>query len=300
MKRILTRIPKRIWRDRRRMAFVAICLFLIGYISFWDSSGNLLGLSVQSGAGYAFIIGILPFAILISLILPSWRFSLEICAFGLMLVALTVLILPGNWRFFDNDYSALNLFGVMMILMHVLATIVHGKWSQKRWVSRKSVYRGICYSHLSQEELWRGLAPLPENVGPNGYGDEDTLSLRWLEAGKVVELRGRCEPAGIMVEINTLQEHIPGSYLRFHYQAQDAEPGAHGTSGIVELRISDQGDRRCIERSLSPDNSAAMLRLTIWLDDGLARLVDSSIEVLEDRAATPSQSGAMSPAARPA
>ena len=83
-----------IYRERRRLAFVAAMAFLAGFLFYLRANFYIHGIHIAfiTGAVYAIVVGIC--ALLVCLLLPSMRFMIEAVAVSRLLLSIFVLFVP--------------------------------------------------------------------------------------------------------------------------------------------------------------------------------------------------------------
>ncbi len=83
-----------IYRERRRLVFVAAMAFMAGFLFYLRANFYIHGVHIAliTGAVYAFVVGIS--ALLICLFLPSLRFMIEAVAVSRLLLSFFVLAAP--------------------------------------------------------------------------------------------------------------------------------------------------------------------------------------------------------------
>lgn len=282
------RIPKRLWRERRRMALVLVLLFVAGYLREFGADRFFQGIPSSLILGLIYALGFGLIGLFVILVIPSTRALFEIIALGLVLLSLLDLSVP---MIRDLEGGKI-LFSIL--LMNGLLMVLYGTWSHHRFVTTKAVQRAQCYSPLSVGTLWRGLIALPENF--DHHINPNLISITQLDPNNI-EIVERLDPIGTTTERHEILSYEAGVSIRFRYSTLDAAPDTLGTIGIVEYRITNQGDRRCFEYSIHPDQLPAIHRPTVWLDDGTARMIDARIEEIEDHhAKAPSKATQYRPA----
>ena len=91
---MLPGLVARIYRERRRLIFVAAMAFLAGFLFYLRSDKYVDGLHVAwiTGAIYAGVVGVC--AIFVCLFLPGMRFMIEAVAISRLFLSLVVLAIP--------------------------------------------------------------------------------------------------------------------------------------------------------------------------------------------------------------
>lgn len=91
---MIERIFPTIWKERRRLMFVAVLAFLAGFYFYARSDAMVLGLpaSLVIGAVYAAVI--VPVSLFVCIFLPSIRFLIEAVAITRLLLAMLVYTYP--------------------------------------------------------------------------------------------------------------------------------------------------------------------------------------------------------------
>ena len=116
---------QRIYRERRRLAFVTTLAFLAGAIFYLRVDHQVMGVhvSIVSGAIYAGIIG--PTALFFCLVLPSIRFFIE--AVAISRLALSVFVFGAPEIGYQILTSPMLTAGLIVLGAAGISRILHGK-----------------------------------------------------------------------------------------------------------------------------------------------------------------------------
>lgn len=89
-----TVLGEKIYRERRRLVFVAFMAFLAGFLFYARADLYILGIHISfiTGAVYAVVVGIA--ALVICLAFPSMRFMIEAVAVSRLMLSFFVLAVP--------------------------------------------------------------------------------------------------------------------------------------------------------------------------------------------------------------
>lgn len=123
---------KRLFRERRRLAIVAILTFLAGYLAFYKNDNTVFGWPMPLVASVGFMVPLtLSFAILVSLF-PKVRHAAESCA-----LSLPVLSLMGAFSDASDGGIATssNVLGILFV--YLFATLYAGPWLD-RYLPRRT------------------------------------------------------------------------------------------------------------------------------------------------------------------
>ena len=279
MKTLPTALRRRLWRERRRMAFCAAMLFASVYLHLIQHGAGPFGLPVPVVAGAVYVAVAVPALLVVCLVVPAWRFSCEIVAATLLVLAI--------WGAFDSrvglDFamrakppSIWILLVSWMVLTQLYCT---GLLDRIRW--RRPRFRYRLRSRLSAQELWDGMVGTPGRSVPQVLGG-DLLVFEPLEDGAPGRRLVVRMPQGATVEEHHVVEvETPPRHIRYRWRLIHAAPGQPYATGLAEVAVRETGRGRVIEMLRQPDTIPLRLALQVWLDDGLGRLGDQSLAALE-------------------
>lgn len=91
---MIERIFPTIWRERRRLAFVAVLAFLAGFYFYLRDDTVVLGLPAGVAVGLIYAAVIVPVSLFVCVFLPSIRFLIEAVAITRLLLAMLVFTYP--------------------------------------------------------------------------------------------------------------------------------------------------------------------------------------------------------------
>lgn len=93
-KYLLNLVALRVFRERRRLAFVAALAFAAGYIMYLRFAGSVLGLPVPVFTGFVYATFVGCAALMTSVLVPRLRFTVELVAVSRLLFSLLVFYAP--------------------------------------------------------------------------------------------------------------------------------------------------------------------------------------------------------------
>lgn len=85
---VIKRIFPTFWRERRRLAFVAVLAFFAGYFFYARTDLTVMGLPAGVVTGMVYAVMIVPISLLMCIFLPSMRFIIESVAITRLLLAM--------------------------------------------------------------------------------------------------------------------------------------------------------------------------------------------------------------------
>lgn len=291
---MLRALTHRLWRDRRRYLLCALLLFLTGSITFAGNPGTILGLPLPLVAGLAFVIGILPFAPVLSLLLPSWRFSCEMTAAGLFVLALIGWLNPA-FHLLEMKGGGVYWFGVALMLA---APLYVGRITDRWLVRRGYAYVARASSHLPAEVLWDGLVGTVPHADRLACGPKtEALLLEPLAEGSTDRrLVMRWDGFSTVEEHQFITCWQPPQWAECRWSNASAGPREPATEGTSAIWITDHGTWREVEKRISFNSFPWRGVVLHWIDDQGGRTLDDQIAQLELRAR--GHTGSMSPSAR--
>ncbi len=279
----LTRLRRKLWRERRRLPVVALLMFAAGFLGNMHFDMTIMGLDRALVLGLAYALVFTPLALLLALILPSWRFSAEIVSVAFLIFGIAGALDPAY------NLSALSQGKtIWMVLLSFVAfshlytsTLLDGITI----ASPKTRRRG--WSRLPAQVLWDGLVGTPPHKDRLANA-ENTVSLDYLEPGQPhrrwVE---RFDKMTLLEEHQFVQEIDAPQFIRFRWRNVTAEEGIGFASGEKQVRITDLGRWRRIDMTCAPSRLPLRLWVQTWLDDGMGRILDQDLNKLESRAVAP-------------
>ena len=114
------------WKERKRLAFVAVLAFLAGFLFYARVDAYVFGVQVGVATGLIYAAVIAPVALIICLFLPRMRFLIEAIAVSRLLVALFVFAFPaiGQELLLQPILMAILVVSLGAVLSR---TVLHGK-----------------------------------------------------------------------------------------------------------------------------------------------------------------------------
>ena len=91
---VIKRIFPTFWRERRRLAFVAVLAFFAGFFFYARLDLMLFGLPAGIVTGLVYAAVIVPVALMICVFMPSVRFLIEAVAITRLILAMLVYTYP--------------------------------------------------------------------------------------------------------------------------------------------------------------------------------------------------------------
>lgn len=282
----LTRLRRKLWRKRRRLAFVALCMGAAGYLGNMHFDMTVMGLDRALVMGLVYALVFTPPALLMALLIPGWRFSAEVVA--------AAFLIFGIAGAYDPAYNLSALAQGKTIWMVLLSFVAVSHLYTSTLLdgitiaSPKTRRRG--WSRLPAQVLWDGIVGTPPHKDRLANA-ENTVSLDYLEPGQPhrrwVE---RFDKITLLEEHQFVQEIDAPHGIRFQWQTVTAEAGVGFANGEKQVRITDKGRWRRIDMCCAPDRLPLRLWVQTWLDDGMGRMLDRDLNTLERRAAAHAQS----------
>ena len=282
----LTRLRRKLWRERRRLAFVALCMGAAGYLGNMHFDMTVMGLDRALVMGLVYALVFTPPALLMALLIPGWRFSAEVVA--------AAFLIFGIAGAYDPAYNLSALAQGKTIWMVLLSFVAVSHLYTSTLLdgitiaSPKTRRRG--WSRLPAQVLWDGVVGTPPHKDRLANA-ENTVSLDYLEPGQPhrrwVE---RFDKITLLEEHQFVQEIDAPHGIRFQWQTVTAEAGVGFATGEKQVRITDKGRWRRIDMCCAPGRLPLRLWVQTWLDDGMGRMLDRDLNTLERRAAAHAQS----------
>ena len=291
----LTRLRRRIWRERRRLPLVAVLMFASGYLANMHLGMTIMGLDVAMVTGFAYALVFTPLALLLALVLPSWRFTVESVA--------VVFLFFGIAGAIDPAYSLSALWHGKTIWLVLLSFVAVSHLYTMPLLDRITIAaprsRRAGWSRLPAQVLWDGLVGTPPHRDRLANA-ERIMEFGYLEPGKPhLRIVERVDKLTLLEEHQFVDEIDAPHAIRFRWHAVSADDDLWHAKGEKQLRITDMGGYRRIEITGAPRRIPLRLLVLNWIDDNLGRSLDDELNQLERRAAvppTPHQRGQISAA----
>ncbi|MGY6534292.1 MAG: hypothetical protein ACXIVG_03000 [Pararhodobacter sp.] len=279
----LTRLRRKLWRERRRLAFVALCMGTAGYLGNMHFDMTIMGLDRALVMGLIYALVFTPSALLMALLIPGWRFSGEVVS-----VAFLIFGIAGAY---DPAYNLSALLQGKTIWTALLSFVAVSHLYSSTLLdgitiaSPRTRRRG--WSRLPAQVLWDGVVGTPPHKVRLANA-ENTVSLDYLEPGQPhrrwVE---RFDRITLLEEHQFVQAIDAPHFIRFRWQNVTAEEGVGFATGEKQVRITDLGRYRRIDMACAPSRLPLRVWVQTWLDDGMGRMLDRDLNTLERRAAVP-------------
>ncbi|MDQ2089703.1 hypothetical protein [Marimonas arenosa] len=256
-------------------------LFAAGYLSFIGAPQKFHGVSFPIVVGLAFVIGILPLAPLLCLIIPSWRFSCETSALGVFLITLIGAFNPmlglTSVVFADGPGFWIFLFGITIIGQLCCSPMVDRSARKRHWTGYSVTTR------LEPSALWDGL--IGEPTRGDRYVDRDMMiAFEHLEAGRPDRrLIYRINPGGRLEEHHFIDEINEPHQIRFRWKAVDGTEDQPFAEGEKHIAITDCGRKRVVRVTQQPRAHPWRAVVINWIDDSFGRPGDDRVAGLERR-----------------
>lgn len=281
---LLSDLRRRIWRERRRLVFVALCMFAAGYLgNLHPPDMSVLGYSRPLAFGLTYVLVFVPATLLLALIVPSCRFSAETAALAFLLFGIAGAQ--------DAAYNLAALSegkGIWVLLIGFVAmSYLYTGPLLDRWTVGSPRTRRTARSRLPAQVLWDGLVGTPPHLDRLATSDH-TVAFDYLEPGKPhLRFVERQDRTSLLEEHQFVDEIDPPWFIRFRWHAVSADPELGYATGERQVRITDLGRKRRVDMVCAPRRLAIRLWAQTWLDDGMGRVLDDRVAELERRASDP-------------
>lgn len=273
-----TRFLRQLHRERRRLALVAVLLFL---------AARLSGVGGAPALPFAGPLGSVPVAsgllALWILALPRWRVLAETAALASLVYAGFSRSWPGSVFAHHAGTSDWLLAGLAWAgLAGIVWVAIHGGGTAPWPVLRDVRLKARAGSRIDIRRLWHGLVPTPEHA--QDYADPEVTAIAYAGPdGATIRLQHRAPgEAPRETERRVLDLEAPFR-IRFRELVPPAGPRAPVAADCVEFFLVDLGHRRLL--LLAEDFSEIPLGqlVTGWLDDTLGRRLDAQLAAVEAR-----------------
>lgn len=276
---MLRTLTRRLYRDRRRYAIVAILLFLSGFITFFGVRSATFGALMPVIGGLSFMIGIGVFAPLLSVLIPPLRSSCEVVAFTLFGQSILGRIVP-EWSLLDRDT---NQTIWIIIAASTVGHLYGSPWLDRFFTLARVTQRTTARTRLDARTLFDGVIGTPGRIAAMSNA-ADILSFEPLpDAPGTLRMVEKIHPFGTLEEHHHIKaEDAP--YMRdFDWNVVEASANAPFTSGHVRFEIEDRGKHRRLTRIGTINGFPSRAALFGWIDDFHGRHLDGEIAKLEKR-----------------
>ncbi|WP_377506139.1 hypothetical protein [Octadecabacter sp. R77987] len=277
---MLRLLARRLYRDRRRYAVMIVFLFLAGATTFWGVRTSLFSVPMPLVAGLAFVVGIGIFAPILSLLIPPWRFTIEIAAVGLFALALIGQFIPSLSLHEITTRVAIWAFVAMNLL-----SLLYTTQFLDRWFMRKDhTLTGRAKTRLPQQRVWDGVIGTPPHI--DKLAKNDLVTFENVDGDPMQRrLVQRINGTSLLEEIQTLDQLDEPRRIGFQWHVpQSDDPEKH--RGYARTEITDTGRKRVITRTMTPAQYPLRAALMNWIDDTYGRMLDDDLNDLERPKAT--------------
>lgn len=274
------RLARRLYRDRRRYAVMVVFLFLAGATTFWGVRTSLFSVPMPLVAGLAFVLGIGIFAPILSLLIPPWRFTIEIVAVGLFALALIGQFIPSLSLHEITTRIAIWAFVAMNLL-----SLLYTTQFLDRWFMRKNhALTARATTRLPQARVWDGVIGTPPHI--ERLAKNDLVTFENVDGNPMQRrLVQRINGTSLLEEIQTLDLLEAPHRIGFHWIVPQADDPSHH-AGYAHTEITDTGKKRVIIRTFRPARYPTRAALMNWIDDTYGRMLDDDLNDLERPKAT--------------
>ncbi|MEL7133632.1 MAG: hypothetical protein AAGK77_14615 [Pseudomonadota bacterium] len=273
---------KRLYRERRRLAVVAVATFLAGAIAFWRHGGAVLGLPFWIVAGLAFMVCLTLALMGVVVLFPKVRHTAEAIA-----LSIPCLSLMGA---FSNELGAgvSSLTLIWSLLLGYLFFLVYASaWLDAYIPQRPKHVKSVAISKLPPDAIWPYLTVTPDTF--DTFGGASTLRMDWIEKGVSFIETERVDGLATVDEVHTIRATDAPNRYAFDFHVPDATEDAPVSAGTYEFRLIPFRGGTKLETTRAFDRVTFRAQVIMWLDDGAGRLDDDKIlnaELAErDRAA---------------
>lgn len=270
-----TNLMRRCFRERRRIAVVALLVFAALKLAGVDPAALPLPAGLAAvGAGIA--------AGLVSVLAPPLRGYAEAAALASLAFAGLARAFPGS----SVDLAGTAADGLVALGVWVgLLALAHGA---RRLVGvlplariRNPKFQARAGTRVDMFRLWYGLVPTPGMAAR--YGDPDVISIddAGRRLGRVRLVTQRTGPPREVL-LQLLDVDPP-----FHVRLRASETDRHGgivAAGVSEIFLVELGPKRLVLFCHQFPDMPLGRAILAWLDDSPGRLLDRRLATIERRA----------------
>lgn len=278
---MITRLARRLHRDRRRIAVSFALLFAAGVVETWNKSDLFPTGVMEVGAGLGLLVFVGAFLIAGGLALPSLRHAYAPIGLTLFGAALLGRIFPGSSfsLLTVTEGGARSVAGLITTGLFV-HFIFYGKWSDRLLrVARARNTTRLTTTRLDGDTLWNGFVPHPGRR--EALHDPSVLSVDWVNKQRTrIRLIRWDHPQEKSEEYMQIEDHLPGAYVVYRW-VREGKKNRELARGLRAVKMIDMVDRRVLYVTEFAHNLPLRKVLFDWLDDSLGRIEDQRLAALE-------------------
>ena len=285
------RLMRKLLRERRRIALVAILLFAaLRLAGPAPVAQPLPAAALALGLGWLFGV--------VAVLTPGLRGCCEAVALAGLAFAGLVRALPGSALDLagpagDTPLALgcwVGLFALVLGMRRALVVLPQPRLHNRRFKARAG-------SRVDISRLWYGLVPTPAQAAR--YGDPDLVAIEDMSLclGRVRLVTQAAPEPPRETHLQILEVEAP-----FHIRLRACEGdgrGVMGATGVSEIFLIELGPRRLVLFAHEFPEMPLGRAILAWLDDTPGRLLDRRLAIIERRARI-EDAGSKAPGADPA
>ncbi len=275
---MLKQMMRRIFRERRRMAAFSVFSALTGSLLFSGDQTVFLGLPVSLLAPVASAIILPALALVLVLVVPAYRFAVDIT--GLVLLAYAALSRNVPTLALENAQHPELILLAAIVAVQVLAYVIYGNWSDRYLRRRTHVERALVVSDMVARDAWDALCPTPETAAV--YWNDRVEKISDLPKQKdAFRIRYRFEDGKWLDQHVWFDQIRRGKHFRYDFQTiGDTRPGAEKPKTFT-VNLEPRAHDVVVHLKLERHNYPVRKALLTWIDDHAGRTYDRAIGAAE-------------------
>ncbi|MCB1328172.1 MAG: hypothetical protein KDK28_01310 [Maritimibacter sp.] len=276
---MLTRYLRRLYHDRRRIAFSAALTLAAGYFGR-DVLPDPLPVPTEA----LVVAGFLASIPLFTARFRAKRHWVELIALGNLIVTFAGDVWPeGFFGWHDVAFMLTLQIPAYMGIVTGLNALIYGKWSEVYGPRRRFMVRTTLRSRLPLHDLWYGMVPTPGFLEHNP--DREVVSIEFADASrKNVRLTTWMPPrAGTGEALITFDRIEPLRYVRFKLTVLRGTRDPDG-EGETEFLFEDRGSHRVMYLRHRVNGCSLRRAILGYFDDTYGRMMAARLDAIESRA----------------
>ena len=247
---------------------------IAGYLFFLSDPRVIFGIPAPLLASLSFAFGLSLVALVISLLLPEYRFVFEVV--GIVLLAYAAMSL--KFPILMTAQSGLPLLSIFIFIMalKVFFHLIYGDWSDNLIVLETQVDRSVTVTDVDQLDLWETFFPDPNNVAY--YHDETTEKITPVNSQPNTYCVLNRFKNGRFVEMMMQFDHVkPGWSYRYRYEVIGAPELKSDRLRSCTVSFEPRDNRTAVHIRWERPNYALRKALMHWVDDWAGRRLDKMV-----------------------
>jgi len=270
----MTRMTRRLFRERRRAVITYLLLLIAGAVTFGPTDGLFPGqpLAILGPVFFSAVLGTIFLAW--GLVFPAWRHCSEAAALGIVIAAVLARVIA-DASILDPAFRAQTVLATAALIWLIdMAYAYH--WLDALLPKRRVSIPARARSVLPPDRLWPALARTPETM----HLDPDPVDQRieWIEPGRRMRIHAQVPGVGQVEEDQIVEHAEPGRLWSISYRVVSGPDGVAGSSGALSFRLRPGATGTEVLTRRTHDALSLRAKLYVWIDDAFGRVDDEKLD----------------------